>query len=85
MLARGKLAGVLVLGERKGGESYAPDEIEALSQFAHGVGSALGALSVENGASLVALQESLAARQEAAVARLEEIAEALRSERRSTE
>jgi hypothetical protein len=46
LLARGRLLGVLLLGERSSGEIYAPDEVEALSQFAHGVGSALGALSL---------------------------------------
>lgn len=44
MLARGRLLGILVLGERVGGEAYAPDEVEALAQFAHGVGSALDSL-----------------------------------------
>jgi len=34
MLARGRLLGAIVLGERIGGEAYAPDEIEALLQFA---------------------------------------------------
>jgi hypothetical protein len=46
MVARGRLLGVLSLGERAGGEAYAPDEVEALSQFAHGVASALDALSL---------------------------------------
>jgi hypothetical protein len=45
MLARGRLVAILLLGERAGGEAYAPDEVEALSQFAHGVGSALDSLS----------------------------------------
>lgn len=49
MLTRGRLLGVLLLGERAGGEAYAPNEVEALSQFAHGVGSALDALPA-NGA-----------------------------------
>jgi hypothetical protein len=44
MLARGKLIAILSLGERAGGEAYAPDEIEALYQFAHGVGTTLDAL-----------------------------------------
>ncbi|HZZ01267.1 MAG TPA: GAF domain-containing protein [Candidatus Baltobacteraceae bacterium] len=44
MLSRGRLTAILLLGERVGGEAYAPDEIEALSQFAHGVGSALEVL-----------------------------------------
>jgi hypothetical protein len=45
MLVRGRLLGVLLLGERAGGEAYAPDELEALTQFGHGIGSALEALS----------------------------------------
>jgi len=45
MFARGKLYGVLALGERAGGEAYAPDEVDALSQLANGVGAALEALS----------------------------------------
>ncbi|HYK52894.1 MAG TPA: GAF domain-containing protein, partial [Candidatus Eremiobacteraceae bacterium] len=44
MVARGQLVGVLLCGERANGEGYAPDEIEALSEFAHGVGSALDGL-----------------------------------------
>jgi GAF domain-containing protein len=49
MLARGRLTAILLLGERAGGEAYAPDEIEALSQFAHGVGSSLDALREKRG------------------------------------
>ena len=46
---------VLLLGERAGGEAYAPDEVEALSQLANGVGSALEALSLTtDGAALAA-------------------------------
>lgn len=41
MLSRGQLIGILVLDERAGGEAYAPDEVDALAQFAHGIGSAL--------------------------------------------
>lgn len=44
MVARGQLLGVLLCGQRDSGEAYAPDEIEALREVAHGVGSALGAL-----------------------------------------
>ena len=44
LLGRGRLLGTLVLGERRGGEAYAADEIAALSEFAHGIGSALDAL-----------------------------------------
>ena len=44
MLARGRVLGVLLCGARAGGEAYAPDEIDALADFAHGVGSALDSL-----------------------------------------
>jgi hypothetical protein len=60
MLARGRLLGVLLLGERAGGEAYAPDEVEALCQLAHGVGSAMDGLSIHAGDSIAALRESLA-------------------------
>jgi hypothetical protein len=61
MLARGRLLGVVALDERSGGEAYAPDEIEALSQFAHGVGSALDVLSVKQDDSLASLREAMTA------------------------
>jgi hypothetical protein len=73
MLARGRLLGVLLLGERAGGEAYAPDEVEALSQFAHGIGSAMDVLSSNGANSISALQESIAAMQDAIVSRLEAI------------
>jgi hypothetical protein len=60
MVSRWRLLGVLLLGERVGGEAYAPDEVEALSQFAHGVGSAIDALSAGNTDSIAALRESMA-------------------------
>lgn len=40
MVARGQLLGLLLCGERTGSEVYASDEIDALAQFAQGVGSA---------------------------------------------
>lgn len=53
MLGRGRLLGVLalLLGERVGGEAYAPDEVEALSHLAHGVGAALDVLSMKGDGS----------------------------------
>lgn len=45
MIARGRLCGIILLGERTGGEAYAPDEIDALAAFAHGVGLALDSVS----------------------------------------
>ena len=47
MSARGQLLGIVLCGERSNGEAYAPDEVEALSRFAQGVGSALDALAVD--------------------------------------
>ena len=44
MLVRGELVGTLVCGVRARGEAYAPDEVEALSAFAHGIGTALDAV-----------------------------------------
>jgi hypothetical protein len=60
LIARGTLLGVLVCGERAGGEAYAPDEIETLSQFAHGVGSALEALGTDGSESSTSIQKSFA-------------------------
>lgn len=60
MLARGRLIGLMTLGERAGGEAYAPDEIEALSQFAHGIGTALDMLSVKPDDSIAELRQALA-------------------------
>lgn len=42
MVTRGHVMGVLVLGAKKSGEPYAPDESEAIAQLANGVGIALG-------------------------------------------
>jgi hypothetical protein len=41
MLAHGKFAGAIVCGEKRNAERYAPDEIDAISVLAHGVGLAL--------------------------------------------
>ena len=41
MIARGRLVGALVLGSKRSGESYAPDESRAIMHLAHSVGSAL--------------------------------------------
>jgi hypothetical protein len=40
MVARGQLLGLLLCGERTSSEAYASDEIDALAQFAQGIGSA---------------------------------------------
>ena len=47
MVSRGTLMGVLVCGEKRSGEAYAPDESEALLVLAQGVGTALDVLSAQ--------------------------------------
>ncbi len=47
MLARGRLVGVLVLGPKRSGESYAPDESDAIAQLAHDAGAALDVLAMK--------------------------------------
>lgn len=45
VVARGQLHGVLLFEQRASGEAYAPDEIDALAEFARGVGAAYDALA----------------------------------------
>ncbi len=45
MVARGRLVGALVLGPKRSGETYAPDESKAIAQLAQSVASALDVLS----------------------------------------
>jgi hypothetical protein len=58
MLVRGRLLGVLVMGERAGGEAYAPDDVEALSQIAHGVGTAIDGLMLGRGETQARIAET---------------------------
>jgi hypothetical protein len=44
MVSRGRLLGVLVLGHKKSGDSYAPDELQAIRHMPHGVASSLDVL-----------------------------------------
>lgn len=61
MLAHGALVGTIVCGSKKNGERYAPDEIEALSELARGVGLALDGFTrnVAENASLARIAETL--------------------------
>jgi hypothetical protein len=68
MTARGQLLGVVVLGSRRSGETYAPDETSAISELAASLGAAVDVLATRNGkgtledhvvASLEALREEL--------------------------
>lgn len=47
MVARGRLAGALVLGPKQSQESYAPDESAAIAQLAHSIAGALDLLSLK--------------------------------------
>lgn len=46
MIARGQLVGALILGPKRSGESYAPDESRAIMQLAREVGGALHILTL---------------------------------------
>ncbi|MGA9944804.1 MAG: hypothetical protein WBP75_07170 [Candidatus Cybelea sp.] len=68
MTARGQLLGVVVLGPRRSGEKYAPDETSAISQLAASLGTTLDVFATRNGkgtvedhvvASIDALREEL--------------------------
>jgi hypothetical protein len=68
MTARGQLLGVVVLGARRSGETYAPDETSAISELAASLGAALDVFATRNGkgtvedlvvASIEALREEL--------------------------
>lgn len=45
-VVRGAVTGALVCGKKSGGEPYAPDELEAVAQLAHGTGLAYDALEL---------------------------------------
>ena len=45
MVTQGRLVGVLTLGAKQSGESYSPDESEAIGELAHSVGVALDSFS----------------------------------------
>ena len=79
MLARGRLLGVMLLGERSGGEAYAPDEIAALASMSQGVSSALDVLAVDNEASQAEIADAVRAEIAPLRAQLDEIAKALRA------
>jgi hypothetical protein len=65
MRARGRFIGAVVLGARTSGETYAPDEISAISLLAHNVASALdafGSRDVDSGTErIIASIEALRA------------------------
>jgi hypothetical protein len=79
MLARGRLCGIVLLGERSGGEAYAPDEIAALSSMSQGVGSALDVLTVSNELSHASIVDAVRVELAPLREQLDAIAKALRA------
>ncbi|HEY6326691.1 MAG TPA: hypothetical protein VIW73_09310 [Candidatus Cybelea sp.] len=61
MISRGALVGALVCGAKRSGETYAPDESNALLALASSVGIALDTLTARNGDGAVSMQETLTA------------------------
>lgn len=60
MFGRGSLLGVLVCGAKRNGESFAPDEIDALKALTYGVGAALDALARSDGDRIESLLAAFA-------------------------
>ena len=60
MVARARLVGVLVVGPKRDGQAYAPDESDAISHLAHGAGLALDTLALrdERGNLIYMVRES---------------------------
>ncbi len=54
MVARGRLIGALVLGPKRSGETYAPDESQAIGQLAHSVAGAIDVLATARGIEPIA-------------------------------
>lgn len=84
MLARDRLVGALIVGPKRTGESYAPDESAAIGEVAHGVGIALDLLGtgIESGTerlldAIATLDISVRALPDAIVNRLRESREVL--------
>jgi len=82
MISRGRLVGALVCGPKRDGETYAPDEVDALLALAHGVGGTLDVLEAKSGhfsdPALTELCESIRALAEATRLLPDAIAERLR-------
>jgi hypothetical protein len=69
MVARGRLIGVVILGGRRSGEAFAPDEADAIAQLVRSTGTSLDVLASqrEDGA---ALSERIGTMEAAIIARL---------------
>jgi hypothetical protein len=60
MLARGRLVGTIVVGPKRSGEKFAPDESAAIAEVAHGVGIALDLLGTGRDAAIPQLIDAVA-------------------------
>ena len=72
MLCRGHLVGALIVGPKRSGEPYAPDESAAIAQVAHGVGVALDLLRVRRADGIAEVLDALRALPDAIADRLRE-------------
>ncbi len=79
MVAHGRLMGALVVGPKVSGESYAPDESDAIMQLARSAGLALDSLSAKNGRSGNASNEAMTALADSISERLAELSDAIRA------
>lgn len=71
MVARGRLIGALVLGPKRSGEAYAPDESQAIQHLAHSVAGALEVLGMKEPARVDDLFEAIRALPDAIAAIIE--------------
>jgi hypothetical protein len=83
MMARGVLVGALVCGPKTTGESFAPDETDALMTLAHSVGIAYDSLKRESAGSAASIGSALIELQTSVVTMQESISAELRGIRRS--
>ena len=72
MLCRGHLLGALIVGPKRSGEPYAPDESAAIAQVAHGVGVALDLLCIRRADGITEVLDALRALPDAIADRLRE-------------
>ena len=84
MMSRGRLVGALVCGAKRDGETYAPDESDALLALARGVGAALDVLGAkadsESDSAIGELRDSIRALSEATRSLPDAIAARLRGD-----
>ena len=85
MMARGRLVGALIVGPRRSGETYAPDESEAIAEVARGVGVALDLLGVGRDRDKATLADAIAGLDRSIKALPDAIVDRLRGAREALE